>query len=175
MVPVGIVGVFFKDEVEGFFSGSLLLTGSALMATGLLLAFTHFSKNHIKDINPVNAFIIGIAQAVAVIPGISRSGATIATSLLLGVDKEKAARFSFLMVLPPIFGATLLEIKDFTEASATHPPVQLGALIIGFLGAFVSGLLACQWMIKLVKKGKLIYFSYYCIAVSIIAISFHFA
>ncbi|MEQ8924722.1 MAG: undecaprenyl-diphosphate phosphatase [Fulvivirga sp.] len=173
MIPVGIVGVFFEKEVESFFSGNILLVASMLGITGILLLLTHYSNKTAKELTYSKSFIIGIAQSIAILPGISRSGATISTAILLGIDKEKAARFSFLMVLPPILGATLLKVKDYIEAPALAENSQsTGSMVIGFIAAFVSGLVACTWMINLVKRGKLIYFAIYCILVAIIALSF---
>lgn len=171
MIPVGIIGVFFKDEIEVFFQGNILLVGVMLLLTGFLLLFTHYVEPvKGEKVSFFRAFIIGLAQAIAIMPGISRSGATIATALLLKTDKVHAARFSFLMVLPPIFGATLLEIKDYMEVSVVQEGISIVALSAGFFAAFLTGLLACRWMIELVKKGKLFYFSLYCFAVGMIAI-----
>lgn len=164
MIPVGIVGVFFKDQVESLFSGNILLVGSMLIVTGLLLSFTYLVKVNTKEINFKDAFIIGIAQAFAIIPGISRSGSTIATGLLLGNKKEEVARFSFLMVLVPIIGANLKDVFD-GSFSASSGSISGMALIIGFFAAFVSGLIACKWMIELVKRQKLIYFAIYCFVI----------
>ncbi len=167
-IPVLILGLLFKDEIEALFTGNLVLVGSALIFTSLLLGATHFAKSGDGKITFLKALIIGIAQAVAVIPGISRSGSTIATGLLLQNKKENVARFSFLMVLIPIIGATFLDIisGDITsnESIGTVP------LLVGFIAAFVSGLLACSWMIKIVKRGKLIYFAVYCLIIGVIAI-----
>ena len=153
MIPVGLIGVLFKDEVESLFANNTLLVGCMLCVTGTLLLVTHWAKDAQKEITPQRAFIVGIAQAVAVLPGISRSGSTIATGLLLGIDKAKIARFSFLMVIPPILGATLLEVKDLVEAPSTQT-LQTGALAMGFSGAFFSGWAACKGMIEIVKRGK---------------------
>ena len=172
IIPVFVVGFFFKDEITAFFGGNVLLVGSMLLITGTLLAFTYFQKDTTEDISYWKAFVIGLAQAVAIMPGISRSGATIATALLLKVDKAKAARFSFLMVLIPIVGAAMLNLKDYLElrAEGVELSISITALIAGFLAAFIFGYVACNWMIGLVKKGKLIYFAYYCIAVGLFAI-----
>ena len=169
MVPVFIIGVFFKDQIEALFSGNLVLVGSMLMITSLLLFFAHYRKSGDANVNFPFAIIIGIAQALAVLPGISRSGATISTALLLGVERSKAARFSFLMVLLPIIGASILQVKDYVEDPSVH---QIGVLplVVGFLASFVSGFIACKWMLKIVKKGKLTYFAIYCLVVGIIAI-----
>ena len=173
MIPVGIVGLFFKDKVEAIFGSGLLIVGICLLITAALLAFSHFAHPRQREhISPLHAFIIGIAQALAVLPGLSRSGSTIATGLLLGNKKEKLAQFSFLMVIPPILGEALLDVKDMaelgvSEAMAGLPPLSL---IIGFLAAFICGCLACKWMINIVKKGKLIWFAVYCAIVGIAAI-----
>ena len=170
MVPVLFIGLFFKDQVEVFFGGQVLLVGLMLLLTGTLLALTYYAKLQSGQVTFSKAIIIGIAQAIAIMPGISRSGATIATGLLIGVEKEKAARFSFLMVLGPIIGASLLELKDYWEAPAVAGQISALTLSLGFLAAFLSGLLACQWMISIVKRGKLIYFAIYCFIIGGIAI-----
>lgn len=172
MIPVGVIGLLFEDQIEAFFTGNLLLVGGMLIFTALLLSFTYFVKNdQATEVTFPKALLMGIAQAIAIMPGISRSGATIATGLLLKVDREKAARFSFLMVLIPILGATLLKVKDYVEApSASIGQISSLALVVGFLAAFISGLLACQWMMRIVKQGKLIYFAVYCLIVGAIAI-----
>jgi len=171
MIPVGIVGVFFEDQIESFFGGNILLVGAMLLVTASLLAFTYFSNKNDGEITFKNSFMIGLAQAIAIMPGISRSGTTISTALLLGVNKEKAARFSFLMVLPPILGAMLLKAKDFLENPEIAGNISGMNLTVGFLAAFFSGLLACQWMIAIVKKGKLIYFAIYCGVVGLLAVA----
>ena len=171
MIPVIIVGFFFKDKVEEVFGSGLLVVGICLLITAVLLAFSYFAKPRQKEnISPVHAFVIGIAQAVAVLPGLSRSGATISTGLLLGDKQERLAQFSFLMVIPPILGEALLDIaKAFSSSPATEtatetaaasfPPVAIAA---GFLTAFVSGAIACKWMLGLVRRGKLVWFAAYC-------------
>ena len=175
MIPVAIVGFFFKDKVEEVFGSGLLIVGIMLLVTAALLAFSYFAKPRQKEnISPVHAFVIGIAQACAVMPGLSRSGSTIATGLLLGNKKEKLAQFSFLMVIPPILGEALLDVKDilevgFSEAMAGLSPL---AAIVGFLSAFIFGCIACKWMINIVKKGKLVWFAVYCAIVGIVAIVF---
>ncbi len=167
-IPVVILGLFFAEEIEKFFTGNLVLVGSMLLVTAILLTFAAFVKKGGEEITWGKSFIIGLAQAFAVMPGISRSGATIAAGLLLKTKKEEVARFSFLMVLIPILGAAFLDIMggDFSEA------LSVGALplAIGFVAAFVSGLLACSWMIRIVKQGKLIYFAIYCFIIGLIAI-----
>lgn len=173
MLPVMFVGLLFKDDLEALFTGNITLVGCMLIITGLLLSFTHYAKERYGKVTFPKALIIGVAQAIAVLPGISRSGATISTGIITGVERSKAARFSFLMVLIPIFGMTALELKDYLElsSSSTESHLSTSALIIGFIAAFTSGLLACNWMIKLVRRGKLIYFAYYCFIVGLVAIS----
>lgn len=165
MIPVGIIGVFFKDTVEAIFSSGLLIVGICLIITALLLTFSYFAKPRQKEsISLKDAFIIGLAQACAVLPGLSRSGSTIATGLLLGNNKSQLAQFSFLMVIPPILGEALLDIiKGIRHgAEAATGSIELLPLSVGFLAAFISGCFACKWMINIVKKGKLIYFAIYC-------------
>ncbi|QCK15871.1 undecaprenyl-diphosphate phosphatase [Mangrovivirga cuniculi] len=172
IIPVMIVGLYFEKEIEAFFTGNALLVGGMLLLTGLLLLFASFTGNPEGDLSPFKAFIIGIAQAIAILPGISRSGATIGTALLLKVNREQAARFSFLMVLIPILGAAFLKSLDlfFSEESISISEVNITAMIVGSIAAFFSGLLACKWMIKIVKKGKLIFFAVYCFIVGSLAI-----
>ena len=160
MIPVGIVGVFFKDQVEEIFGSGLLIVGCMLLVTALLLSFSYFAKPRQREnISPLHAFIIGLGQALAVLPGLSRSGTTIATGLLLGNKKEKMAQFSFLMVIPPILGEALL---DLLKGEETLGGIDTFPMVVGFVAAFLSGCLACKWMINIVKKGKLIYFGIYC-------------
>jgi len=171
MVPVLIVGVLYREEVESLFSGNLVLVGSALLVTAALLVSTQLVKAGEKKIPFLHAFVIGIAQAIATIPGISRSGATISTALLLKNNRSEAARFSFLMVLLPIIGAALLDILSISSEPAGQS-IAIGSLVIGFLAAYISGYLACTWMINLVKKGNLYWFAIYCALVGIISIIF---
>ncbi len=166
--PVLVLGLFFKEEIEELFTGNLLLVGSMLILTSILLALTHFARTNDGKITFFKAFIIGLAQALAVIPGISRSGATIATGLLLQNKKDDVARFSFLMVLIPILGAAFLDIISGEVTSGEN--IGVVPLLVGFIAAFISGLLACSWMIKIVKRGKLIYFAIYCLIIGLIAI-----
>ena len=173
MIPVGIVGLLFKDTVEEVFGSGLLVVGICLMVTASLLAFSYFAKPRQREsISPWHAFVIGIAQALAVLPGLSRSGSTIATGLLLGNKKERLAQFSFLMVIPPILGEALMDVKDIAELGVSQAMAGLPtlSLIVGFLAAFVSGCLACKWMINIVKKGKLIWFAVYCAVVGLLTI-----
>ncbi|UYU40631.1 undecaprenyl-diphosphate phosphatase [Bacteroides salyersiae] len=163
MIPIGIVGVFFKDYVEAIFGSGLLIVGCCLLVTALLLTFSYYAKPRPKEnISMKDAFIIGLAQACAVLPGLSRSGTTIATGLLLGDNKAKLAQFSFLMVIPPILGEALLDGMKMMKGEAVTGDIPALSLIVGFIAAFVSGCLACKWMINIVKKGKLIYFAIYC-------------
>ena len=163
MIPVGIVGVFFKDQVEEAFGSGLLLVGFCLLITASLLIFSYYSRPRQKeDSSWKAALIIGIAQAVAVLPGVSRSGSTIATGIMLGNKKEKLAQFSFLMVIPPILGEALLDVLKAVKGEAVMGSIELIPLLVGFLAAFISGCLACKLMINLVKRGKLIYFGIYC-------------
>ncbi len=164
VIPVAIVGLLFKDKVEALFGSGLLVVGGALLLTACLLAFAYFAKpRKSENISFKDALLIGVAQAIAVIPGLSRSGATISTGLILGNKKEVVAQFSFLMVLIPILGECLLDlVKGDFAGTGTLP---FTSIVIGFCAAFISGALACQWMINLVKKGKLIYFAVYCAVV----------
>lgn len=167
MIPATITGVFFEEELELLFGGQIALVGFMLIITALLLYLADRAKNTNKSVSFSNAFIIGISQAIAILPGISRSGATISTSVLLGNDKTKVARFSFLMVVPLIFGKIA---KDILNGELTYESSNFLPLSIGFVAAFIAGLFACTWMIALVKKSKLTYFSIYCAIVGLIAI-----
>ena len=164
MVPAGIIGLCFEEEISALFEGQLLLIGVTLTITGFLLFLADKARVTDKEVKGWDSLIIGLAQAVAILPGISRSGSTIATSVLLGIDRTKAARFSFLMVLPIILGKALLDVKDIVGGEALGADVSLLALIIGLLAAFVSGIFACNWMLSLVKRSQLKYFSFYCFA-----------
>ena len=173
MIPVGIVGLFFKDKVEAIFGSGLLIVGIMLLVTAALLAFSYYAKpRQREEISPLHAFIIGIGQAIAVLPGLSRSGTTIATGLLLGNKKERMAQFSFLMVIPPVLGEALLDTFDIAEQgfSTAMSGISAVSLAVGFIAAFITGCLACKWMIDIVKKGKLIWFAIYCVIVGILAI-----
>ena len=171
MIPVGIVGVFFKDYVEEIFGSGLLVVGCCLLITASLLTFSYFANPRQKEhISWKDALIIGIAQAIAVLPGVSRSGSTIATGLLLGNKKESLAKFSFLMVIPPILGEALLDVMKAVKGEAVLGGIEALPLTIGFLAAFLSGCVACKWMINIVKRGKLIYFGIYCAVVGVITI-----
>ena len=171
MIPVGIVGVFFKDQVEEVFGSGLLVVGICLLVTSALLTFSYYARPRQKeDISWKDALIIGIAQAIAVLPGVSRSGSTIATGLMLGNKKEKLAQFSFLMVIPPILGEALLDILKAVKGEAVIGGIGTLPLLVGFVAAFLSGCLACKWMINIVKRGKLIYFGIYCAVVGVVTI-----
>lgn len=181
MIPVGVVGLLFKDKVEALYADNVIVVvGWCLLVTSVLLALTHFYQPREKEkISPLHAFIIGIAQACAVLPGLSRSGSTIATGLLLGNSRKNLAQFSFLMVIPPILGEALLDFKHMFAPSAEYlaehageatAAVPTSSLIVGFIAAFISGCIACKWMIALVKKCKLIYFAIYCAIVGAIAL-----
>ncbi len=171
MIPAACVGLFFEDEIDALFSGNILLVGSMLIITGILLILADRAKNTDKKVGFGHAFIIGISQAIAILPGISRSGATISTSVLLGIDRGKAARFSFLMVVPLILGKMA---KDILDGAFLEPDVKLLSLTAGFIAAFITGVFACTWMIALVKRSKLSWFAVYCIFVGVVAISWSF-
>lgn len=189
-IPVGVVGLCFKDTIETFFGQELSLVGTCLIVTAALLAFSYFFRTRPletdrltgrvyrpRDISFVDAFVIGCAQAVAVLPGLSRSGTTIATGILIGDKREQVAQFSFLMVIIPILGEALLDVKkifgiDALNAAAGVADQAIGFMpvMVGFLSSFIVGCLACKWMLNIVKKGKLIWFAVYCLAVGIICL-----
>ena len=171
MIPVLILGFTFAEEIESLFTGNMLLVGAMLTITALLLTVSYYVKQYDKEISYRDSFIIGIAQAFAVLPGISRSGATISTGLILRNKKDGIAKFSFLMVLVPIIGANLKDLLDGKLSG--NSDINVTALVVGFFAAFISGLLACKWMIGIVKRGKLIYFAIYCFIVGLIAMSYH--
>ncbi|RMA66333.1 undecaprenyl-diphosphate phosphatase [Ulvibacter antarcticus] len=168
MLPAVIIGLLFEEQLESFFGGNIAFVGAMLIVTAILLWLADRSKNTGKPVTFKDAFIIGISQAIAMLPGISRSGATISTSVLLGNDKSKAARFSFLMVVPLIFGKIA---KDIVSGDLAAESANFSTMGLGFIAAFVSGLIACTWMISLVKKSKLSYFAIYCVIVGVIAIA----
>ena len=167
MLPAVIIGLLFEEQLEAFFGGSIAFVGAMLIVTAVLLWLADRAKNTGKPVTFKDSFIIGISQAIAMLPGISRSGATISTSVLLGNDKSKAARFSFLMVVPLIFGKIA---KDVLSGDLSSESTNFTTLGLGFVAAFICGLIACTWMISLVKKSKLRYFSVYCVIVGLIAI-----
>ena len=166
MIPVGVIGVFFEDEIKALFGGNVVFVAFMLIITGILLSTTGLIKSKEGEVTYRRALLIGVAQAFAILPGISRSGATISTALLSGVEKTRATRFSFLMVLLPILGAMLLKVKDIYENPGSAEGVGISSLVIGFLAAFLSGLIACKWMIRIVRRGKLIYFAIYCFVIA---------
>ena len=167
MIPAALIGLFLEDLINSLFNQNILLVGAMLILTGGLLFLADRAKASAKSITASSATIIGLLQAVAILPGISRSGATIATAVLLGIDKEKAARFSFLMVIPLIFGSMAKSILDADNLIIND---SLSPLLIGFVTAFITGIIACKWMIAIVKKAQLSYFSYYCFIVGLTAI-----
>ena len=169
MIPAVIIGLFFEEQLEALFGGNILLVGCMLIITAILLFMADKAKDTTKKVSFKNAIIIGVSQAIAMISGISRSGATISTSVLLGNDKTKAARFSFLMVVPLILGKIA---KDVLSGDISMESQNITALSAGFIAAFIAGLFACTWMIALVKKSKLSYFAIYCVIVGVIAIVF---
>lgn len=169
MIPAAFVGIMFDDIIDGFFEGQFMLVGFMLIITALLLYFADRAKNTTKEVSYLNAFVVGIAQAIAILPGISRSGATISASVLLGIDRSKAARFSFLMVVPLILGKMA---KDVLSDGFTTTGVGAMPLIVAFVAAFITGLFACTWMIAIVKKSKLTYFAVYCLIVGVLALIF---
>ena len=176
MIPVGIVGLFFKDKVEEAFGSGLLIVGVMLMLTAVLLIFSYYAKPRQKEhLSLWDAFVIGVAQACAVLPGLSRSGSTIATGLMLGNKKEKLAQFSFLMVIPPILGEALLDIMKAMKGEAVMGNIGTFPLVIGFLAAFLSGCFACKLMISVVKKGKLVYFGIYCAIIGLAVLVYQLA
>lgn len=182
-IPVGIIGAFFQKDVEEFFKGNLTVVGICLIVTAALLCFAYFTRTRAaiknpgspqgRDITWLDAFIIGCAQAIAVLPGLSRSGTTIATGIILGDNREKVAQFSFLMVIIPILGKGLLDLKDmiFPDAAASAAP-SIGTLplVVGFLASFIVGCIACKWMLDIIKKGKLVWFAVYCVIAGIICL-----
>ena len=169
MLPAVVIGLLFEKELESFFGGKILLVGTMLLLTALLLLLADKAKNTKKEVSFPNAVLIGISQAIAMLPGISRSGATISTSVLLGVDRTRAAKFSFLMVVPLIFGKIG---KDLLSGDLNFQSSEIAPIAAGFIAAFLAGLLACKWMISLVKKSKLSYFSIYCAVIGSIAIGY---
>lgn len=169
MIPAVIVGLTMDEQIELLFHQNIVLVGFMLIITALLLYFADHAKKTRKRVSYFNAFAIGIAQMIAILPGISRSGATISASVLLGVNREKAARFSFLMVIPLIFGKMA---KDILSGEISYSPDILLPLIAGFFAAFFTGLFACHWMIRLVKSSKLKYFSIYCLVVALITLGY---
>ena len=169
MIPAVFIGLLYEDFINSLFNGNLILVAAMLYITGLLLFLSDFLKLKKKEITYKNSFIIGLAQAIAILPGISRSGASIATSVIMGIDREKAARFSFIMVIPLIFGSMFKSMIDY---DFNFESFNIISLLIGFISAFITGLFACKWMIRLVKSSKLYYFSIYCWIVGSIIVAY---
>ncbi|MFL2601928.1 MAG: undecaprenyl-diphosphate phosphatase [Cryomorphaceae bacterium] len=167
MIPAGFVGFFYEDKINELFNGNLLLVGSMLILTSILLFISDKINKLNKKLSPLNSLLIGISQALAILPGISRSGSTIATSIFLGINRDLAAKFSFLMVIPVIVGSS---IKMILFDDIVFDNTILINYIIGFITALVSGYYACKWMIFFVKKSKLVYFSLYCLIVGLVSI-----
>ncbi len=169
-IPLAVVGLLFEEQINELFSGNILIVGSALLFTSFLLLLTFYVRRPGGPVTYRKAIFIGLAQTLAVMPGLSRSGTTIATALLIGVDREKAARFSFLMVLIPILGAAFLKFLNYLQHPEMGGGIQFSALLTGFIAAFLAGLAACSWMINIVKNGKLTYFAAYCALAGLLAI-----
>lgn len=177
-IPVAVVGLCFKDAIEGFFGGKLLTVGICLLVTAALLSFAYFYRTapamatgrRGRNITFADAFIIGIAQAVAVLPGLSRSGTTIATGIIIGDKRDQVARFSFLMVIIPILGEALLDIVKLLKEGNPEGSVGFIPMTIGFLSAFIVGCIACRWMLDIIRRGKLVYFAAYCLIVGLLCI-----
>lgn len=167
MIPTAFVGLYFEEEISSFFDGQVLLVGFMLFVTALLLLLADKAKDTHNEVTFLNALIVGISQTIAILPGISRSGATISTSVLLGIDRSQAAKFSFLMVVPIIIGKV---VKDLSGGDIHFTSIEISPMIVGFLTAFIAGILACKWMIALVKKSNLSYFAIYCAVIGLIAI-----
>ncbi len=168
-VPVGVIGLLFESQIEQIFEGRIMLVGFMLLVTATLLYLTRLAPKSTKEVNLKRALIIGLAQTAAILPGISRSGATISTALYLGIERGRAIRFSFLMVLIPIFGANFLKLLKLSE-TATTTTLEVTPLIIGTVAAFLSGLAACSWMLAIVKKGNISWFAIYCLIIGLAAI-----
>lgn len=167
MLPAAFVGILFEDQIDALFSQNIRLVCAMLIVTAILLWLADRAKTSGKDVTYVDSIVIGLAQAIAIMPGISRSGATISISTLLGVDREKAARFSFLMVVPLIFGKM---VKDLIDGDFNQTDTNYLGLTLGFFAALITGYLACKWMITLVKKAKLKYFAIYCVIIGFVGI-----
>ncbi|OUW35066.1 MAG: UDP-diphosphatase [Flavobacteriaceae bacterium TMED179] len=167
MIPAIIVGLFFQDQIEALFSKNLVLVGSMLLLTSLILFLADQTGNTKNKVSFSNSFILGVVQAIAILPGISRSGSTIASALLLGIDRQKASRFSFLMVLPLIFGSM---VKTLIDMEGVPKDMNILNLALAFTAAFISGIFACRWIISVVKKSKLKYFSYYCVFIGVVTL-----
>jgi undecaprenyl-diphosphatase len=167
MIPAGLAGYFFESEINYLFNGDLILVGLMLILTSIILYLSDCFNNSSKKLNFKSSLLIGLTQALAILPGISRSGATIGTSIFLGLNRDIAAKFSFLMVVPIIFGSSLKIIFD-NEIEFNNN--NISNYLVGFTSALISGYYACKWMIIFVKKSKLIYFSIYCLLIGIFSI-----
>lgn len=177
MIPAALVGIFLKDQIDDLYSGNVLLVSIMLLFTGVVLYYSDRATKKSGEVTSTKASFLGVVQAIAIMPGISRSGSTIATAVMLGIDREKAARFSFLMVLPLIFGAMAKEFKDYFDMSEAEQATALlldNTVIVGFFAAMIAGYFACKWMIAIVKKSKLSYFAYYCWGVGLLGIGYSF-
>lgn len=177
MIPAALVGIFLKDQIDDLYSGNVLLVSIMLLFTGVVLYYSDRATKKNGEVTSTKASFLGVVQAIAIMPGISRSGSTIATAVMLGIDREKAARFSFLMVLPLIFGAMAKEFKDYFDMSEAEQATALlldNTVIVGFFAAMIAGYFACKWMIAIVKKSKLSYFAYYCWGVGLLGIGYSF-
>lgn len=177
MIPAALVGIFLKDQIDDLYSGNVLLVSIMLLFTGVVLYYSDRATKKSGEVTSTKASFLGVVQAIAIMPGISRSGSTIATAVMLGIDREKAARFSFLMVLPLIFGAMAKEFKDYFDMSEAEQDTALlldNTVIVGFFAAMIAGYFACKWMIAIVKKSKLSYFAYYCWGVGLLGIGYSF-
>lgn len=171
MIPAGLIGFFLESQLEKLFQGKILFVAFMLLITGVLLLVSDFVKSNNRKVGYKDSLIIGLAQAVALLPGISRAGSTISISVLLGIQKEKAAFFSFIMVIPLIFGKMF---KDIIDGAYVNSDISSISLLAGFFAAFITGIIACNWMVILVKKSKLRYFAYYCFVIAIAVIIFLF-
>ena len=171
MIPASLIGLFLQNQIEILFSNNLILVGTMLMITAVLLFLADRASNTHKQVTFSNAFVLGLVQAIAILPGISRSGSTIAIAVLVGVDREKAAKFSFLMVLPLIFGSVA---KTFIDMEVNYENSNFLYMFLGFITAFFSGIIACKWMISLVKNSKLKFFGFYCISIGLLTILYGF-
>lgn len=167
MIPAVLIGLFLEDQITALFGTNLALVGVMLCLTAALLFFTDKASNKKQPISYKVALLIGVAQAIAILPGISRSGTTIALALLLGITRPEAARFSFLMVIPLILGSMAKSILD--QGATTTITFDILPMSAGFFAALTSGILACTWMIALVKRSKLRYFAVYCLIVGLTA------
>lgn len=185
-IPVGIVGLFFKDSIEQFYGHNLTVVGTCLLVTAALLAFAYYSRTRSlikksgtdgsasigRPISYVDAFVIGCAQAVAVLPGLSRSGSTIATGIMLGDRRDSVARFSFLMVIIPILGQAVLDLVKGMKDGGFDSSVGFMPMLVGFMASFIVGCIACKWMLEIVRRGRLVWFAVYCAIVGAVCLIF---